>query len=49
MAFVPQRNSDAGALTKYFSALSGDGDEREFKYRGIECRQRSTPPFIEDV
>ena len=48
-AFVPQRNSDAGALTKYFGALSGAGDEREFKYRGIECRQRSTPPFIEDV
>jgi DNA polymerase I len=42
IAFVPQRNSDAGALTKYF----GRADGGEFKYRGIECRQRSTPAFI---
>jgi len=43
---VPQRESDAGALTKYFGKVAGDD---EFKIRGIEARQRSTPPFIEDV
>src|SRR6056297_2326730 len=46
VAFVPQRESDAGALTKYFGKVAGDD---EFKVRGIEARQRSTPSFIEDV
>jgi len=46
VAFVPQRESDAGALTKYFGKVAGGDD---FKIRGIEARQRSTPPFIEDV
>jgi DNA polymerase I len=46
VAFVPQRESDAGALTKYFGKVAG---EDEFKIRGIEARQRSTPPFIENV
>jgi len=46
VAFVPQRESDAGALTKYFGKVAGDDD---FKIRGIEVRQRSTPPFIEGV
>jgi DNA polymerase I len=46
VAFVPQRESNAGALTKYFGKVSG---EEEFKLRGIEARQRSTPPFIEAV
>ena len=46
VAFVPQRESDAGALTKYFGKIAGDDD---FKIRGIEARQRSTPPFVEDV
>jgi len=46
VAFVPQRESDAGALTKYFGKVAGDD---EFKVRGIEARQRSTPPFIEGV
>ncbi|ELZ21053.1 DNA polymerase I [Halosimplex carlsbadense 2-9-1] len=46
VAFVPQRESDAGALTKYFGKVAGDDD---FKIRGIEARQRSTLPFIEDV
>ena len=46
MGFVPQRQSDAGALTKYFGKVAGDDD---FKIRGIETQQRSTPPFIEDV
>ncbi|WP_187367440.1 type B DNA-directed DNA polymerase [Haloferax sp. KTX1] len=46
VAFVPQRESNAGALTKYFGKVAG---EDEFKIRGIEARQRSTPSFIEDV
>ncbi|WP_338737840.1 type B DNA-directed DNA polymerase [Haloplanus salilacus] len=46
VAFVPQRESDAGALTKYFGKVAGDD---EFKIRGIEARQRSTPAFIEDI
>ena len=45
IAFVPQRNADRGALTKYF----GRSTDGEYKYRGIECRQRSTPAFIEDA
>ncbi|GAB3328738.1 type B DNA-directed DNA polymerase [Haloplanus salinarum] len=46
VAFVPRRESDAGALTKYFGKVAGDGG---FKIRGIEARQRSTPPFVEAV
>ncbi len=46
VAFVPQRESDAGALTKYFGSVAG---EDTFKLRGIEARQRSTPRFIENV
>ncbi|WP_138005323.1 type B DNA-directed DNA polymerase [Halalkalirubrum salinum] len=45
VAFVPQRNSDTGALTKYF----GRSTDGEYKYRGIECRQRSTPTFIKQT
>jgi len=45
LAFVSQRNSDVGALTKYFGR-SADG---EYKYRGIECRQRSTCEFVADA
>ena len=46
VAFVPQRESDAGALTKYFGKVAGND---EFKLRGIEARRRSIPSFIEDV
>ena len=46
VAFVPQRDSDAGTLTKYFGKVAGKDD---FKIRGIEARQRSTPPFIEEI
>jgi len=46
VAFVPQRERDAGALTKYFGKIAG---EDEFKIRGIEARQRSTPTFIAKV
>jgi DNA polymerase I len=45
LAFVPQRNSDAGALTKYFGKEAGANDR--YKYRGIECRQRSTSAYVE--
>ncbi len=45
IAFVPKRNSDDGALTKYF----GRATDSKYKYRGIECRQRSTPEFVEDT
>jgi DNA polymerase I len=46
VAFVPQRDSEAGALTKYFGKVAGTD---EFKLRGIEARQRSTPAFVEAV
>jgi DNA polymerase I len=44
-AVCPLRDSDAGALTRYF------GRERDggYTYRGIECRQRSTCPFVAAV
>ena len=44
IAFVPMRDSEAGALTKYFGRRRDGGT----KYRGIECRQRSTPPYVAD-
>ena len=44
VAFVPQRESDAGALTKYFGKIES---KNEFKIRGIEARKRSTPAFVE--
>lgn len=43
VSFVPRRDSKAGALTKYFGKVA---DREEFKVRGIETRQRSTPAFI---
>lgn len=44
IAFVPLRDSDAGASTKYFGKVAG---KDEYKYRGIECRQRSMPSYID--
>ena len=50
VAFVPMRDSEAGALTKYFGRkANAPEDDSPYKYRGIECRQRSTPAFIEEV
>jgi DNA polymerase I len=46
VCFVPRRDGGAGALTKYFGKVA---DEDAYKLRGIEARQRSTPPFIEQV
>lgn len=45
VAFVPRRGTSRGALTRYMGKRS-DGT---MKLRGIEARQRSTPPFIADV
>ena len=45
LAFVPLRDGEAGALTKYF----GRKTDGEYKYRGIEVRQRSTPPYVGEV
>ncbi|MEF8838834.1 MAG: DNA polymerase domain-containing protein [Haloarculaceae archaeon] len=46
VAFVPRRDADAGALTKYVGKVAG---KESFKVRGIEARQRSTPAFVADV
>ncbi len=46
LAFVPLRDSEAGALTKYFGKVAG---EDEYKRRGIACRRRDTPPFVADT
>ncbi|WP_255197752.1 type B DNA-directed DNA polymerase [Halorarius litoreus] len=46
VAFVPKRDSEAGALTKYFGKVAG---RDEYKFRGIETRQRSTPDYIATV
>jgi len=45
VAFCPTADGRDGALTKYF----GRQESGEYKYRGIECRQRSTPPWIADL
>jgi len=45
VAFCPTADGRDGALTKYF----GHQESGEYKYRGIECRQRSTPPWIADL
>jgi DNA polymerase I len=44
VCFVPRRDSDAGALTKYFGKVAG---RDEYVTKGIEAVQRSTPPFVE--
>ncbi|MFP8955806.1 type B DNA-directed DNA polymerase [Natrialbaceae archaeon A-CW3] len=48
VCFVPRQDASAGdgvtagALTKY----AGKRTTGEFKIRGLECRQRHTPPFV---
>ncbi len=44
LAFCPRRNSEAGALTRYF----GKKKEGGYKVRGIEMRQKSTPKYIKE-
>lgn len=45
VAFCPTADGRDGALTKYFGRRQDGG----FKYRGIECRQRSTPAWIAET
>ncbi|EMA65906.1 type B DNA-directed DNA polymerase [Halorubrum kocurii] len=55
VAFCPMRNSESGALTRYFGKRRHEdrpsagevGDA--IKTRGIEARQRSTPPWVTTV
>lgn len=51
VAFCPRRNDDAGALTRYFGKRAAVPleDDSAIKRRGIEARQRSTPPFVESI
>jgi DNA polymerase I len=54
VAFCPMRNSESGALTRYFGKRRGEeypetGLGDAIKTRGIEGRQRSTPTWVEDV
>jgi DNA polymerase I len=55
VAFCPRRDGEAGALTRYFGrrcaheTSSDDGEPGAYKYRGIECRQRSTCAWVADV
>ncbi|WP_152043511.1 type B DNA-directed DNA polymerase [Salinigranum salinum] len=55
VAFCPRRDGGAGALTRYFGRRCGrepTGGETEipaYKYRGIECRQRSTCAWVAAV
>lgn len=44
IAFVPRADSESGALNRYFGKVAGTN---EFKKRGIELRQRSTPAYVE--
>ena len=44
IAFLPSRMHGAGSLTKYWAF-----DGTEYKVRGIELRQHSTPPWIRSL
>jgi DNA polymerase I len=46
VCFVPRRDGQGGALTRYFGRVAGTD---EYTLRGIEARQRSTPPFVAAV
>jgi DNA polymerase I len=54
IAFCPTRSSTAGALTRYFGRRRGEaypeaGLGDAVKTRGIEGRQRSTPPWVGEL
>ncbi|MFB6152752.1 MAG: type B DNA-directed DNA polymerase, partial [Halodesulfurarchaeum sp.] len=50
VAFVPRTEDDAGALTKYFGRYATPRpDGTQYKYRGIEVRQRSTCDWVAAV
>jgi DNA polymerase elongation subunit (family B) len=42
IVFLPNKSTGVGALTRYYGLL----DSGEFKVRGVELRQRSTPKFF---
>jgi DNA polymerase elongation subunit (family B) len=42
IVFLPNKSTGAGALTRYYGLL----DSGEFKVRGVELRQRSTPKLF---
>jgi DNA polymerase I len=44
IAFLPSRVHGSGSLTKYWAYGGG-----EYKVRGIELRQHSTPPWVRDL
>lgn len=47
---MPLQTEESGALTKYFGAHADvTEDESRYKYREIEIRQQSTPPFIAEA
>jgi DNA polymerase I len=51
ICFVPRRGESTGALNRYFGKLAdrpGD-DPDDYKLRGIEFRQHSTPAFLARV
>ena len=55
VAFCPMRNGESGALTRYFGKRRQDEEPSAdeigdaIKMRGIEARQRSTPPWVTTV
>jgi DNA polymerase I len=55
VAFCPCRDGNAGALTRYFGRrcahepAADDAETAAYKYRGIECRQRSTCAWVAGV
>ena len=46
VTFHPRTGASGGALNRYVGKKK---DRDEFKYRGVECRQRSTPDFVSDA
>ncbi|AOW79600.1 DNA-directed DNA polymerase [Halodesulfurarchaeum formicicum] len=50
VAFVPKKDTEAGALTRYFGRRADPApDESPVKVRGIEARQRSTCDWVGDL
>jgi DNA polymerase I len=51
IAFCPRRDGAGGALTRHFGHRAGApvADDEGYTYRGIETRQRSTPPHVAAV
>jgi DNA polymerase elongation subunit (family B) len=45
IVFLPNKTNGAGALNRYY----GLNENGEMKFRGIECRQHSTPHFIKEA